>query len=379
MNRHRLSLFGLVLILSLPSLAGGQEPAAKPQSTGEKSPPDGQRQPATEEELIAAIREALGSPSQATSDEEEFDRAARASLRGLELIDEFLKRYPNSPARDDVLIQKLSLLSDLARFDPGHLGLLLTTTEEIADSRPTGRLATECDYFAILAFVMAARHENMPERTRLVGTAERYRAFLEDHPDSPRGPVVFASLARCLLGLGLLSDAERTLAGMKRFYPDHPATRRVEGEVGIAKAVGQSLPLDLAFSDGSKFASADHTGKVIVLGFWSSVNGASTEFLREMGRLHKAHADKPVQIEAVCLDGPRTQQAARSEVFQSSVTFPQHYESKGVRSDVVVSLGVVELPTSLVLDRKGVLRAVLSSEKTAELAALLEKLLAEAP
>jgi hypothetical protein len=388
-------LRSLLLVCLAAVLPGGLAPAQAPDAPKDPgapaSAPAAGQPPATpapaadakpemsEEELVASIRRVLGAPSTSTTDEEEFDRAARTSLQGLELIDEFLRRFPASALRDDMLIHKLSLLSDLARFDPGHLGLLLQTTEEIAASKPQGRLAEECDYFAIIAFVMAARHENMPERTRLVGTAERYKGFLEDHPASRRGPVVFASLARCLLGLDLLPEAERTLAGMQRLYPGHAATRRVEGEVRVAKAIGQPMPIDLTFTDNTKLNTADHAGKVVVIGFWNTANAASLDFLRELGRLDQAHESGGLRVVGICLDGPGTLQAARSQPFQSTANFPQHYESKGLRSEAVVSLGVVELPTCYVFDRKGVLRAALTAEKVAGTARLVETLLAEEP
>ncbi|MGB2984786.1 MAG: hypothetical protein WBE26_02795, partial [Phycisphaerae bacterium] len=144
----------------------------------------------------------------------------------LAYIDALLERYPKTSFREEALVIKLRTLADLARVHPAHLQQLLSLTDEIARGGAKDRLASENAFYAIQAFVLGARHEGMPERRRLIGTRERYEAFLEDYPKSEHIPVIRASLIRNLIALNKIDLARAEFDKLKRDHPDHKATRR---------------------------------------------------------------------------------------------------------------------------------------------------------
>ncbi len=289
----------------------------------------------------------------------------------LELIENLLKRFPGTSFREDAVIIKLGIYAEFSRIKVEYLEQLLAMTQEIAAGKPSKILAAENDFYAIQAFVYAARNEGMPvERLRL-GTAERYRAFLDGYPESPRRPIIYASLVRVLVQQGRHADAQELLEQFRSAFPQHSALRRAEGEVARMEAIGQ--PYDFAFltAPGGKSITEVLSGKVVVLHFWASWSARSTELVTELRSLQDLYGSGKLAVVGVNLDtDQRTRDAA---LEQLGVPWSQFSDLKGFKSDVVISSGVVSLPTTLIVDPDGILQALSDGRDLRE---VLRKLIA---
>jgi len=280
-------------------------------------------------------------------------------------IDELLERYPDTTAKDRALILKLRTLADLARGNRDLLSQLLVLTEEIARGMPGGELASENSFYAIQAFVIAARYEDMPRDRRLHGAVERYQAFVEDNPDSPRVPVILASMIRDLLALDEFDRAVKALLSLQRGHPKHPATRRAKGEVNRARAVGRPFKRDLTTSDGRTIRSSDYADKVLVIHFWSSRGKLSTEQVRDLAALYSEYHHLGLELLSINVDVDRERAQRAADALK--VPWRQYYEPKGLESDIVVNSGVIALPTFFVIDRAGILQSVDRGEHLSDL------------
>ena len=196
-------------------------PAAAPEAGSPQNPGR-----ATEDQLVERIEKL------STSLRGGLPLQARVTLNAGQLreiiltVDELLRRYPTSSHKDKAIATKLAALAELARARPRYLEQLISFTDEIAEGNPQGWLASENTFYAIQAFVLGARYEDMPDERRLRGTIERYEAFLEDHPASSRRPVIWASLIRNLVAAGRIEHARDQWSKLRAQYPNHAATRR---------------------------------------------------------------------------------------------------------------------------------------------------------
>ena len=360
-----------------PGKTPGQKPAQTPGQKSDQSP--GQKADQTPGRGPAPAPDVPGIPegeSEASLIEKikRFAHPQRAGLSGkrplagqvavktqtLVYIDALLTRYPETFFKEDALIAKLSVLADLARIHPMYLEQFLSVTAEIDRGKPGERLAAENAFFAIQAFVLGARVEKMPESRRLLGTRERYEAFLGDHPKSPRVPVVSASLIRNLIALEEVDRARAVFDSLKRTHPDDKATRRAQGELYRAVAVGQPFAFSYATADGKTLNTTEYLGKVLVVHFWATWSEPSMSQLPELIDLFSEYGEQGLQLLGVNLD---YKQAGIDEALQThNMPWPQYLDLKGFENDILVATGVVTIPTVFVVDRKGTLRAINSGD-----------------
>ncbi len=295
-------------------------------------------------------------------------------LRTIDYVDALLDRYPETDFRGEALTLKLAALAGLSRVHSSYAGELLSLTEQIASEKPTGRLASENAYYAIQAFVHAARLEDMPEQARMFGTQERYVAFLEDYPDSSRAPVLGASLVRNLLAVNEVGKAREWLAKLQKRYPDSPATRRAEGEVRRVDSVGKPFRIDHKTADGKAFSTGNYTGKVVVVHVWATWSDEAMRALPLLGKLQEELKDKGLQLIGINVDKKRKLGERGVEV--NHVTWPQVFQEKGLRDELPIKYGVARVPSYFVIDRKGVLRSIDPGDKLVE---MVRELLAVTP
>ena len=278
-----------------------------------------------------------------------------AQLREIVSVsNDFLKLYPMSSTRDRTLVAKLAALAELSRMRPEYLEQLLTLTREISSGQPAEPLASECAFYSIQSFVLAARREGITRDRRMRGTMERYRAFLDDHPRSRWRPIVRASLVRNLLATHRTKEAEGEVNLLKREFPQHPATKRARGELFRVTAVGKPFERQLRDADGTVVNTADFKGKVVVLHFWSSTSSFAIDGLEILRKLHSSFQEKGLILIGVNVDPDRS--TFEQTLNALKLPWRQHYVSGGIASEILVQWGVIRLPTYFVIDRRGVLR-----------------------
>lgn len=352
------------------SLAGSSAFGAQP--TASSTIPDD----ATEEFLIEQIKRYAGvnlSDLQFPA-EQRFLLYTVAQQQILDHADALVTRYPESSFREEALIIKLNALANLATLHPRYIELLLSVTEDVARGRPKGRLAAENAFAAIQAFVLGARHEEMPDERRLKGTLERYEAFLADYPQSERVPVIRASLIRNLIAQDRIDRARAELARLKQDHPNHKATRRAQGELYRATAVGRPFAFTYSTPDGETIRTKDYLGKVLLVHFWATWSESSMARLGELVELHRRYDERGLQLIGVNVDTDRKR--IREAMNKYDMPWPHYFDEKGLENEVLVQTGVLKIPTYFVVDRKGILRSIDPGESLED---LVKKLLDESP
>jgi thiol-disulfide isomerase/thioredoxin len=292
----------------------------------------------------------------------------------LEHVDTLIARYPESAFREEAVIIKLNALADLARLQSDYLDLLLSFTQQVAAGEPKGRLAAENAFASIRAFVLAARREGMPEDRRLLGTAERYVAFLADFPDSEHVPVVRASLIRNRIAQSRVDQAQEELAKLVRDYPDHQATRRAKGEVHRATAMGKPFAFAHTTPEGEAIRTKDCLGKVVLVHFWASWSEPSVESLPRLIELQERYASRGLQLIGVNVDANRASMEKVRKRYE--MPWPLYFDAKGFDNAVFVEWGVRALPAYFLIDHEGILRSVDPGDALEE---TIQRLLAKVP
>ncbi len=340
-NNH-INSFALSLVVVMVALCGWS-PCSVAQS-GEMS----------EASLIAKIKK-LTTPTASESDDsgEYYARHEQA----IAAVDELLSRFPKSNARNKVLVTKLRLLADLARFKPKSLQQLLELTEEISKGHPDLALDLHNRWFAIQAFVYGARAEGMPGKLRLNGVMERYRAYIADFPKSPMRPVAYASLIRNLVLSDMLTEAKKVLSSFVQEFPDDGNTLSAQEEVLRPQLLGKPFEVIYTTRDGRKISTKeDFKGKVLVIAYWSGHSAKSTNIWSDLMYMFTKHGRNGLDMIGVSID---KDPELMKRIFKRQMTpWPNCVDQKIVNVGSGKSLDIYAVPCFIVLDRDGIVHDI---------------------
>lgn len=128
---------------------------------------------------------------------------------------------------------------------------------------------------------------------------------------------------------------------------------------------------------GKKVSLNDFAGQVVLLNFWATWCGPCRKEMPALDALHQRYAHQGFTVLGVSMDDDA--QVIRNFFKKITVTFPILHDSG---KDSAEKYRVFALPTSFLIDRKGVVRQFLTGQQdwdSREFHAVVEKLLADAP
>jgi len=123
---------------------------------------------------------------------------------------------------------------------------------------------------------------------------------------------------------------------------------------GHASAVSEGVPapaLDGRLFDGSRFSLAENAGKVVVLNFWASWCAPCREEMPALDAYYRRHRGEGLEMVAISMDNPKDEAKARE--IMRAFSFPAAF---GREMDIRAFGRISQLPTTFVIDRRGILR-----------------------
>ncbi len=105
-------------------------------------------------------------------------------------------------------------------------------------------------------------------------------------------------------------------------------------------------------SDGADFSLADYRDKVVLVNVWATWCGPCVQELPELAKLHRAHGDD-FAVVGINIDKPRLHPKMHSMIREHGIDYPVVVDPDG---ESLGTFGVKGYPTSVLLDRNGVVR-----------------------
>ncbi len=242
---------------------------------------------------------------------------------------------------------------------------LLDKAAEIAVT-PAQRTELE---FALLARQMRSWRSKRPEIEDRRALLKQARKFEGAHPTDRRIPMLLAEIAS--LFDFEPATKERLLLDAKKLTKDPGLTAQIADDLRRLSLVGRSLPLRFTALDGRRVDVKAWQGSVVAVVFFATGSATSKAALLEIRRAAEA-AGSGVQVAAISLDSDRAdvEEFLRAE----KITFPVAWDGKGWDGPLMQALGINSVPTTWLLDTKGVLRSLDALHETdAQLRKLLGK------
>ena len=139
------------------------------------------------------------------------------------------------------------------------------------------------------------------------------------------------------------------------------------------QSVGKVLEFSGKTLEGEQVSLRDMRGKVVLIHYWASWCQPCKEDLKVIQAAYRKHARAGFAPLGINLDHDR--QAAARQLQASSLAWTQLHEAGGLDSRLANQLGVMTLPTMLLIDQQGkvVSRNLHASDLAKELARLLDQ------
>lgn len=196
--------------------------------------------------------------------------------------------------------------------------------------------------------------------------------FVEEYPQSPDAAEAMLQLGITQEFSGNAAEAEKWYRRIVQDFSGDPAAKKAAGAVRRLTSVGKQLDLQGRMTNGRPISLAQLRGKVVLVHYWATWCEPCKADLAQIRDLIDTYGKNFTAV-GISLD-TRPEELAEY-LKRARLTWPQIYEPGGLDSRPAVELGVLTLPTMLLLDTDGkvINRNVHISELEGELKKLIRK------
>lgn len=215
---------------------------------------------------------------------------------------------------------------------------------------------------------LAAENANFPKiQTEWL---ENLRSYVEEFPESPDTAEAMLQLALAEEFAGQDEEAKGWYGKIVKQFPQSPTAKKAAGAVARLESVGKVLDLKGAGINGKTVDLAQFRKKVVLIQFWSTTCEPALSDMEQIKEL-LARYNKDFAVIGISLDSRKEDLQAYLKAHP--LPWPQIYEPGGLESRLANELGILTLPTMLLIDQKGkvVNRNVHITELARELKALV--------
>jgi tetratricopeptide (TPR) repeat protein len=201
---------------------------------------------------------------------------------------------------------------------------------------------------------------------------EKLESFVEEYPKSPDAAEAMLQLA---MAEEMAGQDEEAINWYRRVAKDFPSTMVASKSLGAVKrltSIGKPLAITGTTTSGARMDISKLRGKVVLVHYWDSTSELCQADLKIIKDLYaKLGRDGFVPL-GINLDSSETE--FRAYVQQNRISWLQIRDARGIDGPLATDLGVLTLPTMLLLDKSGqvVNRNIHSSELEGEITKYLK-------
>jgi len=194
--------------------------------------------------------------------------------------------------------------------------------------------------------------------------------YATDYPTAPDAAEAMLQLAIAQEFAGQEDIAKKWYAEIVESFPDSAAARKAAGAQTRLNSVGMTIALTGKGSTGGVVDLAKYRGRVVLIQYWATWCEPAKKDMVALKELVSKHSNS-LSVIGVNLDA-RAKDLA-DYLATHRLPWPQIYEEGGLDSRPANQLGILTLPTMILVDRQG--KVVNRNIQMAELDGALKKLI----
>jgi len=176
------------------------------------------------------------------------------------------------------------------------------------------------------------------------------KQYVADYPSSPDSAEAMLQLAIAEEFAGQEDDAKKWYARIATTFADSPAAKKAAGARTRLDSVGKTIRLMGTSPSGSPIDLAKYRGRVVLIQYWATWCEPALRDMSVLKDLVKKHAGK-FSVIGVSLNANRAELDAY--LAENKLPWQQIYEEGGLDSRPANQLGILTLPTMILVDQSG--------------------------
>ena len=201
---------------------------------------------------------------------------------------------------------------------------------------------------------------------------EELQAFVAKHPTSPDAAEAMLQMGIADEFSGKEREALERYAAIVKAFPESVPARKARGAARRLESVGKPLPLSGVAIDGRQVSLESMRGTPVLVHYWATWCEPCKVDMAQIRELVAKYGPKKFAVVGIALDSDKQQ--LEKFLKAKPIAWPQLHEAGGLDGRLAEELGVLTLPTMILLDAEGkvVDRNVVITELEKKIDALLE-------
>ncbi len=177
------------------------------------------------------------------------------------------------------------------------------------------------------------------------------RQFIKDYPRSEDAAEAMLQLAIGEEFAGKTDDAIAWYGNIVARFPTSQLAKKAAGAKKRLESVGKTVNLRGPTLDGKEVSLAAYRGRVVLIHYWATWCEPCKQDMALLKKLQAKYARQGFSLIGVNLDSERA--TALAHLQSNSLPWPQLYEPGGLDSRLAIELGIITLPTMILVDNQG--------------------------
>jgi thiol-disulfide isomerase/thioredoxin len=194
--------------------------------------------------------------------------------------------------------------------------------------------------------------------------------FVNDYPTSPDAAEAMLQLAMQQEYAGQDDDATKWYARIVKEFGDSPAAKKAAGAQTRLDSVGKVITISGQSPLGSPVDLASYRGKIVLIQYWATWSGPAKADMPTLKELWNKYG-RSFTIIGVSVDG--NVKDLNAYLAENPLPWPQIFEEGGLDSRPANMLGILTVPTMILVDQQG--KVVNRNVSAADLEGELKKLI----
>jgi thiol-disulfide isomerase/thioredoxin/outer membrane protein assembly factor BamD (BamD/ComL family) len=297
---------------------------------------------------------------------------AKLNERRAELLEKVAKAASTRENREIWYRQTADMINAAVQTGtyPGGIDHLARLFKELSKSKADLNLAAYVRFLQLSAEYGESLRAEKPDYQKLQDAwIENLTDFAKQYPNSPDTAEAMLQLAMSQEFASEEKEAAKWYGQIVKSFPNSNAAKKAQGAKRRIESVGQRLSLKGQSVRGKKIDLSRYQGRPVVIQYWASWSTPAKTDMATLKELISKYGSK-LGVIGVNLDAQKNEM--QSFLQENRIAWPQIFEEGGLDSRLANELGIVTVPTMILVDKSG--RVVDRNIEVSELDTKLKKL-----